>query len=57
MRLAETDRHLSVRIADDDWDGLRQIADDSGTTVSALVREVIEVYLDAEREAARARTA
>ncbi len=53
MRLATTDRHLSVRVANEDWDGLRRIADESAMTVSALVREVIEVFLDAEHRAAQ----
>jgi len=53
MRFAQTDRHLSVRVADEEWDGLRKIAEDCQISVSALVRQVIAVYLDAERDAAR----
>lgn len=55
MRVAETDRHLSVRVAHDDWESLRRIAEECQTTVSAVIREVIEVYLEAERAADRAR--
>jgi predicted DNA-binding ribbon-helix-helix protein len=53
MRLAQTDRYLSVRVAHAEWEGLRRIADESGTTVSALVREVVEVFLDADNRAAQ----
>ena len=51
MRVAETDRHLSVRVTDEDWDGLRRIAEECHISVSAVVRQLIAVYLDAERNA------